>query len=227
MIAKKIQNLLCILLICLTTIQSFAQEKTTELPKKPITTFYDLRGTNALDIAIGTSVINGDFQDPMFEIYSHIGYKRHLTPQLAIDFGYHKFNLAYIDIYNEGFMSFDLNLELLVLPHQAFSPFAFAGAGYNASNHFKETAAKAQVGIGLEYVVTPKFALKIYSDYNYVSSDILDGLEAGASDDTYFRIAFGANIYLGGAEKKARILKDYSTEIEENSLTDDNNRAKK
>lgn len=227
MIAKPMQYLLSITVICLTIFQSFAQEQVVEKPKKPNTKFYDLRGANAFDIALGTSVINGDFQDPMFEIYSHVGYKRHLTPYLAIDFGYHKFNLAYIDIYNEGFMSFDLNAEVLLLPHQPFSPYIFAGAGYNASNHFKETATKVQGGLGLEYIVTPKFALKIYSDYNYVSSDILDGLEAGASDDTYFRIAFGANFYFGGTNKKDKILEDYSTEIEENSITDDHNRAKK
>lgn len=226
MIAKTMQYLLRISIIGLTIFQSFAQEQSSETRKEPNTKFYDIRGTNAFDIAIGTSVINGDFADPMFEIYSHIGYKRHLTPHLAIDFGFHKFNLAFIDIYNEGFMSFDLNAEVLLLPHEPFSPFIFAGAGYNASNHFKETAPKVQGGIGLEYVVSPQFALKMYTDYNYVSSDILDGLESGASDDTYFRIAFGANFYFGGTDKKAEILEDYSTEIEENSITDDNNRAK-
>jgi curli production assembly/transport component CsgG len=204
--------------------QAFAQDLI-ENPN-PKTSFYDLRGTNAFDIAVGTSVINGDFSDPMFEIYSHFGYKRHFTPYLAVDFGYHKFNLAFIDTYNEGFMSFDLNAEVLLIPHERFSPYLFAGFGYNASNHFKESSPKFQGGIGLEYVVSNKFALKLYSDYSYVSSDTLDGLEAGASDDTYFRIAFGANFYFGGAEKKAKILKDHSTEIESNSITDDKNRPK-
>ncbi|WP_299336080.1 Curli production assembly/transport component CsgG [uncultured Psychroserpens sp.] len=225
MIAQQIRLHLLTLVACLTVFQAFTQEDT-EIPIEPKTKFYDIRGTNAFDVAIGTSVINGDFVDPMFEIYSHFGYKRHLTPHLAIDFGYHKFNLAYIDIYNEGFMSFDLNMELLLIPHERFSPFIFGGAGYNASNHFKETAAKVQGGIGLECVVSNKLSLKIYTDYNYVSSDTLDGLEAGASDDTYFRIAFGTNFYFGGAEKKAKILKDYSTVIEANSITDDKNRRK-
>ena len=190
------------------------------------TAFYDLRGTNAFDMAFGTSVINGDLIDPQFEIYSHFGYKRHLTPHLALDFGYHKFNLAYIDQYNEGFMSFDFNVELLFSPHQRFSPFIFVGVGYNASNHFKETAPKIQGGAGLEYIVSNQFALKLYTDYNYVSSDALDGLEAGSSDDTYFRIAFGVNYYFGGAEVKAKHVKEEATIIQENSLTDDENRLK-
>ncbi|MDG5492582.1 Curli production assembly/transport component CsgG [Psychroserpens sp. SPM9] len=225
MIAQQIRFSLITIFFVLIGRHSFAQE-TIAIPEEPNIAFYELRGTNAFDIALGTSVINGDLVDPKFEIYSHIGYKRHLSPHLVLDFGYHKFNLAYIDVYNEGFMSFDLNVEFLVLPHAQFSPFIFAGAGFNASNHFKETASKIQGGAGLECVVSNQFALKLYTDYNYVSSDTLDGLEGGASDDTYFRIAFGANFYFGGAKKKAKILEDYSTEIESNSITDDKNRPK-
>ena len=191
--------------------------------KKYKTAFYDLRGTNAFDVALGTSVINGDYVDPKFEIYSHFGYKRHFTPYFAVDFGYHKFNLAYIDIYNEGFMSFDLNLELTILPHQRFSPFIFAGAGLNASNHFMSSASKFQGGGGLEYIVSNNFGIKLYTDYNYVASDELDGLEAGASDDTYFRIALGLNFYFGGASKKASILKEQATVIDSNLLNEENN----
>ncbi|WP_460218388.1 Curli production assembly/transport component CsgG [Psychroserpens sp. MEBiC05023] len=223
MIAQQFRFILLIVLITF-SFHVFAQEQ--GFIPKPETGFYDLRGTNALDVALGTSVINGDYADPMFEIYSHFGYKRHLTPHLALDFGYHKFNLAFIDIYNEGFMSFDLNAEVLLLPHKPFSPYIFGGAGFNASNHFKQSASKIQGGVGLECVVSNQFAVKIYSDYNYVSSDTLDGLEAGASDDTYFRIAFGLNFYFGGAQKKAKLLKDHSTVIEKNSLTDDENRLK-
>ncbi|MCK8481553.1 porin family protein [Psychroserpens algicola] len=224
MIAQQIRFILLVCTLSLIGFQSYAQDLV-NIPE-PKTKFYDLRGTNAFDVALGTSVINGDFPDPMFEIYSHFGYKRHLTPHLALDIGYHKFNLAFIDTYNEGFMSFDFNVELLMIPHERFSPYMFAGVGYNASNHFKQSASKVQGGIGLEYVASNKLGLKLYTDYNYVSSDTLDGLEAGASDDTYFRIAFGLNFYFGGAEKKAKILKDHSTEIESNSITDDRNRLK-
>lgn len=224
MILKHKSFSILIIVIYLLGYQLAAQEQE-EAPQLK-TEFYELRGTNAFDIALGTSVINGDLVDPQFEIYSHFGYKRHLTPHLALDFGYHKFNLAYIDQYNEGFMSFDFNVEILILPHQRFSPYIFAGAGYNASNHFKETASKFQGGAGLEYIVSNQFALKLYTDYSYVDSDTLDGIEAGASDDTYFRIAFGVNYYFGGAKFKAKRVKDDATVFEENSLTDDENRLK-
>jgi hypothetical protein len=224
MIAQQTRRSLLVLVVCFIVQQSFCQEQI-ETPELK-TEFYNLRGTNAFDVALGTSVINGDLVDPQFEIYSHFGYKRYLTPHLALDFGYHKFNLAYIDQYNEGFMSFDINIELLLSPHQRFSPFIFMGAGYNASNHFKETANKLQGGAGLECVVSNQFAVKLYTDYNYVGSDTLDGLEAGDGDDTYFRIAFGVNFYFGGADVKAKRVKGNATVIETNSLTDDKNRPK-
>ncbi|MFT5848564.1 outer membrane beta-barrel protein [Psychroserpens sp.] len=222
MIVQQMQSILLIVIFFLTTQYIFSQ-KEIDIPQLK-TEFYDIRGTNAFDIALGTSVINGDLVDPQFEIYSHFGYKRHLTPHLALDFGYHKFNIAYIDQYNEGFMSFDLNVELLLMPHKRFSPYIFAGTGYNASNYFEETASKFQGGAGLEYVVSNKVALKLYTDYNYVASDTLDGLEAGDADDTYFRIAFGVNFYFGGVKVKAKRVTDHGTVIETNSITDDKNR---
>jgi curli production assembly/transport component CsgG len=220
----KIAILLCLFLVPL---NAWSQEESSEANGEAKikttfrTEFYDLRGTNAFDVAIGTSVINGDFVDPMFEIYSHFGYKRAITPHFGIDIGYHKFNLAYIDIFNEGFMSFDVNLDLTVLPHSKFSPFFFAGAGLNASNHFKETANKIQGGLGVEYIVHEQIGVKLYTDYNYVLSDTLDGLEAGDSDDTYFRLALGVNFYFGGSKMKSKKLKEQATVIDSNLLNDE------
>jgi curli production assembly/transport component CsgG len=180
--------------------------------------FYELRGNNAVDIGAGTSVINGDLVDPKFEIYFHVGYKRYIVPHLNINVSYNKFNLAYVDVYNEGFMSFDLNLESTLFPHNKISPFIFAGGGYNASNDFDHTAIKLQGGGGVEYILVEGLGLKFYADYNYVMSDELDGLIAGASDDTYFRIGLGLNYYFGGEKKKDKILKDQPSVIKSNQI---------
>lgn len=184
--------------------------------------FYELRGNNVVDIGAGTSVINGDMVDPKFEVYFHVGYKRYISPYLNINVGYNKFNLAYTDVYNEGFMSFDLNLESILMPHNKFSPFIFAGVGYNAANYFEQTAFKFQGGGGIEYIIANGIGLKLYTDYNYVMSDELDGLIAGASDDTYFRIGLGINYYFGGKSKKEKILKDQPTIINSNQIKRNN-----
>ena len=53
------------------------------------------RGKNAISIAGGSAIMNGDYQDPIFEIYFHAGYKRFISSHVNINFTYHKFNLAY------------------------------------------------------------------------------------------------------------------------------------
>ena len=75
-------------------------------------------------------------------------------------------------------MSFDINVEGLLMPNKAFSPFVFAGAGLNASNYFKQSDIKTQMGFGLEYIVTESIGVKLFTDYNYVFSDLVDGKES-------------------------------------------------
>jgi len=164
--------------------------------------------------------MNGDLSNPMFEIYSHIGYKRFLGSSVAINLGYHKFNLAFEDTFNEGFMSFDLNLEWYVSPYNTFTPFIFAGGGYHAANYFETTETKAQGGIGLEYLMTERIGLKLFADYNYMFTDNVEGLVFGESDDTYWRVAIGLNIYFGKFLEN-KLAKKIPTVINSNQLADD------
>lgn len=221
MMAKRL-ILYALLSLCFFVSHNSAIAQNTESSTSKNSMFYDLRGNNAIDFGVGSSVINGDLVDPKFEIYFHIGYKRYFLPYININFSYNKFNLAYTDIYNEGFMSFDLNLESTILPHNKFSPFIFAGVGYNASNYFKQTAIKFQGGGGLEYIVGEGLGLKLYTDYNYVLSDELDGAIIGDSDDTYFRIGLGINYYFGSGNKKTKIDKNEPSVIKSNQIIRDN-----
>lgn len=180
----------------------------------------EIRGKNALSLGVGTSVMNGDLVNPKFEIYSHIGYKRFLGSAVAINLGYHKFNLAFEDTFNEGFMSFDLNLELYISPRQTFTPFIFAGGGYHASNYFETTDTKIQGGIGFEYLMTERIGVKLFGDYNYMFNDEVDGLIFGDANDTYWRIALGLNIYFGNYLPN-RLANKIPTVINSNLLADD------
>lgn len=180
--------------------------------------FYEYRGSNTISVGLGTSVMNGDLVDPIFEIYSHIGYKRFINPHFNINFGYHKFNLAYKDVLNEGFMSFDLNVEGLFFPNARFSPFVYLGGGVNAANYFTQVDPKVQGGIGLEYIMTEGYGIKLYSDYNHVFSDELDGKVFGDADDIYWRIALGINYYFGGSKKQKKIKKDQPSVINSNQI---------
>lgn len=102
-------------------------------------------------------------------------------------------------------MSFDINAEGLLMPDKPFSPFVFAGFGLNASNYFKQSDIKSQVGFGLEYIVSEGLGVKLFTDYNLVFSDLVDGREFGNTDDAYWRIGFEINYYFGNSKKKEPI----------------------
>jgi hypothetical protein len=178
----------------------------------------DFRGKNAVSIAVGTAVLNGDFADPLFEIYTHIGYKRFLGSYVNVNFGYQKFNLAYKDDFNEGFMSFDMNLELYLFPHHTFTPFVFAGGGLNAANYFTRTDSKVQAGGGFEFLVTASVGIKLFAEYNYLFTDELDGKISGDADDAYWRAGFGMNFYFGRRGKHKKLKKNESTVINSNPI---------
>ncbi len=181
----------------------------------------EVRGKNAFTVAGGSAVMNGDFIDPMFDIDFHAGYKRFLGSYVNLNFTYHKFNLGYQDLFNNGFMSFDLNLELNLLPYKSFTPFVYAGGGLNATNYFTETDSKVQGGGGFEYLVSKKIGVKLFADYNHVFSDELDGKIFGDSEDIYWRFGFGLNLYFGRPGKSNRIARNVPTIIKSNPIVDD------
>ena len=184
--------------------------------------FFDLRGTNAVDLGIGSSIANGDLPDPEFEIYFKIGYKHHITSHLNFNVSYNKYSLAFREVYNEGFMSFDFNLEYLPSPYRRFTPFLFAGGGYNAANYFESTSNKAQGGLGFECIAIEGLGIRLFGEYNYFFSDELDGLIIGNSDDAVWRFGLGVNFYFGGKKRKEKLLSRINTVINSNPIVPNN-----
>ncbi len=195
-----------------------AQQISQSIQNKNSKFITEIRGKNAVSIAAGTSVLNGDFTAPLFEIYTHIGYKRFLGPYVNVNFGYQKFNLAYKDEFNEGYMSFDINLELYLFPHHSFTPFVFVGGGLNASNFFIRKDSKVQGGGGFELLVARSVGIKLFTEYNYLFTDDIDGKISGDTDDAYWRADFGFNFYFGKRGKHKRIKKNEQTVINSNPI---------
>ncbi|WP_193787290.1 Curli production assembly/transport component CsgG [Lacinutrix himadriensis] len=210
-----------VVFLCFCFSQVHSQTKT-EVSKQPKENshafFYQYRANNVFTAAVGTAVINGDYQDPLFEFYGQVGYKRYINPYVNVNFTYNKFNLAHKNISNNGYMSFDLNVESTMMPDSFFTPFVFAGAGVNASNYFTTTDMKIQGGIGVEYIIMEDFGIKLFTDYNHTFSDELDGKVFGDANDVYWRIAFGVNYYFGRTNKKSKIPSDVPTIINSNPI---------
>ena len=223
-ICYKFLGLLCFLSVFNSTIwaQESIKNSTLDSLGIKISKFgTDVRGKTAFTAAVGTAVMNGDRIDPQFDIYFSAGFKQFLGSHVNLSLTYHKFNIVYKDTFNEGFMSFDFNVETLLNPYQTFTSFFYAGAGLHASNYFEIMNRKVQGGFGFEVLVSKVIGIKMFADYNHVFSDAVEGVIFGAADDVYWRIAGGINLYFGKplVNKKASAL---PTVIDSNPIKDDN-----
>lgn len=201
--------------------EEVAQEEKTEISNKELykeLDFLELRGTHAVDAAVGTTMILGDYPDSELDVYFRLGYRYFVISNLNINLSFNKYNIALSDTVNEGFMSFDFNLEYLVSPYNEFSPFIFGGYGYNASNSFEESHTKVQCGLGLEYLVMDGLGVKLYGDYNFVLSNELEGLVMPDKDESFLRVGLGVNLYFGGKKRKKEILENIETVINSNLI---------
>ncbi|WP_452221107.1 CsgG/HfaB family protein [Lacinutrix salivirga] len=174
---------------------------------------YERRTKNALHGSLGASIINGDYVNAEPEFSGKIGYKRFLNPSFNINLGINKFSLSNKGLFNEGFSSFDVNLEYMVLPYDKLSPFGYVGGGSNVTDGFNKISPKVQAGLGLEYLITDKMGITLYAENNFVFSDNVDGLELGSRDDMYYRVGLGLNFYLGSNKSKFEKKKDAEREI--------------
>ncbi|NRD19556.1 Curli production assembly/transport component CsgG [Winogradskyella eckloniae] len=180
--------------------------------------FYDFRGANAIDLAAGSTFIDGDYTEYALESYFRLGYKCIISSHLNVNFIFNKYNIAVKDVYNQGFMSYDLNLELLLTPYTKCTPYVYAGGGYNTANSFESASTKAQAGLGIEYIVTSNIGLKLFGEYNYTFTDALDGLVEGTTDDMLLRVGLGLHIYFGGNKKKEMYQRKLKTVINSNLI---------
>ncbi len=105
-------------------------------------------------------------------------------------------------MFNEGFMSFDLNLEYKILPFDNLTPYLFGGIGTNALDYFNTLDPKLQAGLGIEYLVKDNIGIYVFGEHNLVFSDKLDNVVSGSIDDMFYRFGLGVNIYLSKPNTK-------------------------
>lgn len=180
--------------------------------------FYDFRGSNSVDIAVGSSLITGDFPEPEFEIYFRLGYKRFITEHLGASITFNKYNIAFNETFNEGFLSFDFNLEYLMAPFNRISPYVYAGYGYNAYSDFETTGPKVQGGLGVEFIVVKQVGVKVFGEYNYGFSKETSPIIQDENNISFLRLGLGLNLYFGGQKAKDKLLEDVDTVIKSNTI---------
>ena len=75
--------------------------------------------------------------------------------------------------------------------------------------------------MGFEYLLTERIGVKLFGDYNYMFTDDVDNFVFGESDEAYWRIAIGLNIYFGNYLESNKLTSKIPTVINSNQLVDD------
>lgn len=162
------------------------------------------RSKFAIEIAGGTSLIDGDYANPVLKPMGRGALKYFITPGLNISGSTNAVLLANKDIIDVGYLTFDLNLELLLLPKDKFSPYIYGGGGFGMNKKFENTHSKVQFGAGVEYLVSNSIGIKLFGEYDINFSDNLDYLVAGVRDDYYYKFGLGVTYYFSSNKNKSK-----------------------
>lgn len=159
------------------------------------------RSKFAIEISGGTSLIDGDYANPVLKPMARGALKYFITPAVNISASTNAVLLANKDLVDFGYITYDLNLELLLLPKDNFSPYVYGGGGYGMDKRFENTHSKIQFGAGVEYLVSNNIGIKLFGEYNINFTDNLDHLEAGVRDDYYYKFGLGLTYYFSRNKK--------------------------
>jgi len=203
---KKIilRYLLSILFILVGTLLTAQENENAKFKKAKYTSSKNLRGKNVIMPAGGSSFINGDFNNPKYETFGQIGYKRFLDEHFNVNLNFQKFDLESQDFLDNGFLSFNLNVEYYIFPNNPLSPYFYLGSGLMISNDFTDPNNKVQAGIGLEYLFDKQFGISLLANGNYVFNENLNQDIFRDVDELYYGAALGVSFYFGGIKNKRK-----------------------
>ncbi len=212
-----------LLLIVITIFSVFgnAQEEETQIDNSFLYSrleFYNLRGTSVIEGGFGAALLNNDYPDPEIDMFLRLGFKHFFTEAFSVNLSFNRYNLAFNETFHQGFMSFDFNIEYLVLPTDELSPFLYAGYGYNTDTDFDNSLPKVQAGLGIEYLLFDKIGIKLFGEFNYALANENEGLIIPDNDEYFIRAGIGINYYFGGEKRNNRLIENIETVINSNLL---------
>ncbi len=152
----------------------------------------------------GTALISGDYNNPEFTYSAKLGGRWYFNPYLNMNASLHKFELTNQNAFSDGFNAINLNVELMILPFEQFSPFINAGIGNVNTDDFNTSLFKLQYGGGIEYLLSDTIGISANASHNLVVSDELDTVIQGKRDDQYFDFSIGIQWYFGNGIKKKK-----------------------
>lgn len=152
----------------------------------------------------------GDYPDPIYGSGIELDFTYSSSAAIGFDLSLGLNQLVTKRFYSADVSYLDFNAQYRLLPFDVFTPVLSAGGGFiteNQDGRFDFSSAvypKAQAGIGFEYSLGKKWALKSSLNYNYIFSDQIDLIEQGKYNDFYWQGNIGVNFYFGQKVKSER-----------------------
>jgi len=174
--------------------------------------FTERRARYGVEIGGGTTLINGDYPNAELKPMIRGGLKYFFWPNFNMTaslspswFG----NKNYLEV---GYLTGDLNFELLVLPYDRCTPYIYGGGGMGINSAYENLHTKIQFGLGVEYLLTDNFGIKLYGENNITFSDKVDYLVMGKRDDYYWRFGAGITYYFPKQKYPNKAMKKHVEE---------------
>lgn len=158
---------------------------------------------NAFSFNLGLNRFLGDFGERNFSYLAQIGYHKKIIPHLGFSLSANLMEFKIGNVEDKIHTSADLNAEVFLLPYDRFSPYVYGGPGVlmrtEKSNIFSSENShfKVQYGLGLNYVLSPRFSLNVFAEHNLSFTDEIDAQIQGTKDDSYFNFGVGLKFNFG------------------------------
>ena len=158
------------------------------------------RGKMALFGYIEGFKIKGDYVNPKMNLGGKVGVKYFVSDHFNAEVNVNAVTFENTDIFKKDVLVSEVNLEYLFLPKLKFTPFVYTGVGSFFLPY--KTVYKAQLGGGLEYLVSKDLAIRAVSQYDVGFTDDWDEFVNGDKKDMGVRVGLGMTYYFGGKKIK-------------------------
>jgi len=154
-----------------------------------------LRKTASVSVNVESQKINGDYKNAANTIGSKLSIRISLSKNINVDASINSIKIENTGIVERKYFGPELNLEYMFFPQFKFTPFVYAGLGSLYSEY--KPFYKANLGVGIDYLLNKNFSARAYYQYDMGFRDKLDGLISGKQNDNIMRFGLGINFYFG------------------------------
>lgn len=188
--------------------------------------FKERRAKFGINASVGSTLMQSDYPKPVVKPALQLGLKYFVVPAFNITANTNLFWLENKNKFKDGHVSFDVNLEGMILPNDKLSPFLYVGGGVGATTSYENLYWKLQAGTGLELLMSDNFGVRLSGEYNLTQSDVIDGIEAGIRDDNYWRFFVGLNYYFPKSKYNEKAIEKQIDELTQEKEFENPNKNK-